>query len=69
MSTQEILRILIAERDKLSAAIAALQGSAGNGHWRSKPRARQATAEQRAAASARMKKAWRTRKARAAKAA
>jgi hypothetical protein len=65
MSTEQILTLLIAERDRIERAIAALGGSKG-----SSPRAsggaggrRARTPEQRAAQSEKMKAYWASRKA------
>ena len=65
MSTEQIVSLLIAERDRIERAIAALGGSKG-----SSPRAtggtgerRARTPEQRAAQSEKMKLYWASRKA------
>jgi hypothetical protein len=61
MSTEQILSLLVAEKDRIEKAISALGGA--KGQTRGAVAGRVRTAEQRAAQSEKMKAYWAARKA------
>jgi hypothetical protein len=63
MSTEQILALLVAERERIERAIAALGGAKGAGRAAVGGTGRVRTAEQRQAQSEKMKQYWASRKA------